>query len=86
MPELAEKIRTAVRKDIEQQKAYYDYLKAEREPLFNSLATEAEINNRMLVVLEAVERQYAPQLHQKTGVEGPNPIINTPAQAADSAN
>jgi hypothetical protein len=86
MAELAEKIRKVVRTDLEQQKAYYDYLKTEREPLYNSMVTEAEINNRMLVVLEAVEKQYAPQLQQKTGVEGPNPIINTPAQAADSVN
>src|SRR5690606_8044396 len=84
MPELAEKIRTVIRKDVEQQKAYYDYLKAERELLYNSLATEAEINSRMLVVLEAVERQYAPHLQTKSGVEGNNTIINNPAQAADS--
>jgi hypothetical protein len=85
LTELAEKVRSVVRKDLEQQKAYYDYLKTEREQIYASLLTDNEINNRLVVVLEAVEKEYgAPQV--KTGVEGNNPVIQTPARAADSVN
>lgn len=78
LSELAEKIRLRIRKDLEQQKKYYDYLKNDREELFKSLNTEFEINERLLFVLDAVEKQYAPQTQPKTIIEGSGTIINTP--------
>lgn len=85
LTDLAEKVRKDIRRDLEQQKAYYDYLKTEREQIYASLLTENEINNRLMVVLEAVEKQYgAPQV--QTGAEGNSPVINTPGRPADTTN
>jgi hypothetical protein len=76
--ELAEKIRKEVRKDLEQQKKYYDYLKTDRPELFGGLEqSEYPINERLLVVLDEIEKKYAPQTQPKTGTEGTTPIINS---------
>ncbi|MBK7560239.1 MAG: DUF2723 domain-containing protein [Chitinophagaceae bacterium] len=76
--ELAEKLRLAIRKDLEQQKKYYDYIKDSRSDLFNGFErSEAPINEAMLMVLEAVEKKYAPQVQTKTPTEGPTSITNT---------
>jgi hypothetical protein len=58
--ELAEKIRLGVRKDLEQQQAYYNYLKLEKPEAFSGTleGTEAFLNQIMLVVLEDIERAY----------------------------
>jgi len=81
--ELAEKVRKSIRKDLDQQKKYFDYLKTEREELFKSFGFEGEINDALLFVLDQVEKKYAPQTQPKTIIEGNNPpIIN---KAADSA-
>jgi hypothetical protein len=74
--DLAEKIRVALRKDLEQQKKYYDYIRTEREEFYNGYArSEAPINEFMLEALRLVEQKYNPQLHAKDSVEGPNPTI-----------
>ncbi len=57
--QLADKVRTSLRKDLNDQKKYYDYLKAEKENFYNTLSREAEINEILLQVLDAVEKQYA---------------------------
>ena len=81
--DLAEKVRKSIRKDLDQQKKYFDYLKTEREELFKSFGFEGEINDALLFVLDQVEKKYAPQTQPKTIIEGNNPpIIN---KAADSA-
>jgi hypothetical protein len=77
--ELAEKVRQATRKDLEQQKKYYDYIKANRFDLYGGFErTEVPINERMLLVLDAIEKKYAPQLQPKTNVsEGNSTITNS---------
>ncbi len=77
--DLAEKVRLALRKDLEQQKAYYTYLKTSRPELYGAFErSEDPINEALLMVLDAIEKQYAPQVQPKTNVEGNNPsIINT---------
>ncbi|MDP9229442.1 MAG: DUF2723 domain-containing protein, partial [Bacteroidota bacterium] len=82
MAELAEKVRLNIRKDLEQQKKYYDYLRTEREDLYKSITTEYEINERLLIILNAIEKKYAPQSQPKTIIEGNNPAILN--KAADS--
>ncbi len=79
--ELAEKIRLEIRKDLEQQKKYYDYIRAERSEFFGHFErSEAPLNEVMLRVLEAIERKYAPELSQpQPGQEGEKTII-TPGQ------
>ncbi|MEP6701186.1 MAG: DUF2723 domain-containing protein, partial [Bacteroidota bacterium] len=52
-PELAEKIRLAIRKDLVQQQKYYNYIKDSRPELFGGFErSEAPINEAMLLVLD----------------------------------
>jgi hypothetical protein len=66
--DLAEKIRLAVRRDLEQQKKYYDYLKNSRPELISGTlgGTEAVVNDILLRALEAIEKKYAPQTQANT--------------------
>ena len=78
--ELAEKVRATVRKDLEDQKKYYDYLKVNRPELYSGTIenTEMYINEALLQVLAAIEQKYAPDAQQqKAPAEGGNTIINT---------
>jgi hypothetical protein len=64
--ELAEKIRVAVRKDIEEQKRYYEYIRSERPELFGGYErTEYPINEAVLHVLDAIEIRYAPETRKQ---------------------
>lgn len=72
---LVNKLKTAIRTDLTQQKAYYDYLRNEKEDFFNSVSRESEINEFMLQLLEAVEKQYA---------TAPPQVVEQPKVAADS--
>ena len=75
---LAEKVGTALRKDLSDQKKYYDYLKAEKEEFYQSVSREDEINNYMIQIQDAIEKHY------RAAAQGP--IIERPAAAAaDSA-
>ncbi|MBC7873936.1 MAG: DUF2723 domain-containing protein, partial [Ferruginibacter sp.] len=76
---LAEKLRLAIRKDLEQQNKYYLYIKEKRPELFGQFEnSEAPINEAMLMVLDAVEKKYAPQTQVKPPTtEGPTSIENT---------
>jgi hypothetical protein len=74
--ELAEKVRLAIRKDLEQQKNYYEYIKNSRPEFYGGYErSEAPINEIMLQVLEQVEKKYAPQVQTKTPTEGNKPTI-----------
>ena len=83
--DLAEKVRLGVRKDLEQQKKYYDYLKINRPELYGGTleGTEVYINDIMLMALDAIEKKYAPQAQAPTPVEGGSTIDNT---TKDSTN
>ncbi|MET0635296.1 MAG: DUF2723 domain-containing protein [Chitinophagaceae bacterium] len=83
--DLTEKLRKAIRKDVDQQKAYYDYLKDNRPELYNGQmgATEAPYNMLMIHVFEAIEKKYNSAAVTPQPVEGGAPIINS---RADSAN
>jgi hypothetical protein len=87
--DLAEKVRTNVRKDLEQQKAYYTYMNGGIEPTvtrsgivsntgkFDGMKEEWYVNEMLLEVLLRVEKEYAPNVIPKTG-EGQTPVINPP--------
>ena len=81
--QLAEKVKQALRKDMQQQKSYYNYLRDNKEDLYAGLENEARSNEFLLTFVDDIEKTYT----GKTGgnvpaVEGKNPtIINT---AADS--
>lgn len=78
--ELAEKVRLVIRKDLEAQKKYYDYLKNNKPQLYAGTleGTETFLNNVMLEILKAIEEKYAPQTQTQTPAEGGGTIINTP--------
>jgi Protein of unknown function (DUF2723) len=80
-PDLAEKVRLVVRKDLEQQKKYYDYLKNNRPELYGGTleGTEVYINDVMLQALDALEKRYAPQTQTQTPIEKGGTIINSAA-------
>lgn len=76
--ELAEKVRKDVRKDLEQQARYYDYIRTEKPSFWGGFErTEAPINERLLRVLSDIEAKYAPQTQPKTNTEGPTTIQTT---------
>jgi len=85
--DLAEKYRQAIRKDLEQQRAYFLFMNGgevpdvsdlgsdTNKPLFQGFVTEYQINEAQLAVLAEIEKAYAPGTAKPT--EGLNPpIIN----------
>jgi hypothetical protein len=56
--ELANKLKAAISKDLKDQKAYYDYLKAEGDSMFRSMEQEALINDLMTQVFETLVSSY----------------------------
>lgn len=76
--ELAEKIRAGLKKDIDQQKRYYDYLKDNRPELYGGSleGVEVALNQIMSEVLDAIEQSYAPKGQPKPVEGGPGTIVN----------
>jgi hypothetical protein len=75
--ELAEKVRQNLRKDLEDQKKYYQYLESEKPEYYEGTmrGTEAFLNDVMLQVLDAIEKAYAPGAKQNNTIEtGPATI------------
>ncbi|RYY58075.1 MAG: MFS transporter [Chitinophagaceae bacterium] len=60
--DISDKLRKEIRKDLTQQKAYYDDLKANNENYYSGqlASTEAPLNELMLMVLDAIEKRYDP--------------------------
>ncbi|HVG16823.1 MAG TPA: DUF2723 domain-containing protein [Chitinophagaceae bacterium] len=75
---LAQKLGAAVQKDLNDQKKYYDYLQTEKDELYQSLSTEAQINELMLQVLAEVQKKYT----QKPPVVEYPEVIGKPADSA----
>jgi hypothetical protein len=76
--DVAEKVRQSVRKDLEQQKRYYEYLRIEKPDFFNGSISGSEmpLNEINMRLLEAIEAQYAPAKAAPI-IENPAPTINT---------
>lgn len=90
--ELAEQYAKAIRKDLEQQRAYFIAINngqkpiitqyggsEDNSPMFQSLTTEYQINEALFMVLDDVEKKYAPEKQPKA-TEIPNPTIDNPAR------
>ncbi|MDZ4793941.1 MAG: DUF2723 domain-containing protein [Bacteroidota bacterium] len=74
--DLAEKVRLSMRKDLEQQQKYYNYIRDNEPKMYGGFErSEAPINEIMLEVLNLIEKKYAPQVQAKTPTEGNNPTI-----------
>jgi hypothetical protein len=78
LTDLAEKVRKDVRKDLEEQKRYYNYLKAEHPDYYGGSleGTEVFLNDVMLQVLDAIEKRYAPAATGTPSTERPQTITN----------
>jgi hypothetical protein len=82
--DLADKIRAALRKDLEQQKQYYNYIAANKPKYYGGFErSEVPINEIMLEVLRLIEAKYAPATQPKNPTEGPT-TIKTPGKANDT--
>ena len=77
--QLAQKLSSAIQKDLNDQKKYYDYLRNTNDAFYQSLITEAQINEIMQQVFDAVQKKYTQK--QTPVVEHPEAVGN----AADSA-
>jgi len=79
--DLADKIRKDLRKDLEQQKRYYENLRETRPDLFGAdlAGTEMPINEALLRVLDTIEQRYAnTKPTTNTPTEGGGQVISTP--------
>ena len=73
-----------MRKDLEQQKRYYDYMKTDREALYNSVALEDQVNTILLSALDQIEKAYG-KPDNAVKKENGGSIINTlPGNKKDS--
>lgn len=79
--DLAAKVAAAVRKDLEEQAIYYNYIR-ENEPDYWGyyMRAEAPINERLLNVLKDIENKYAPISTPQQGTEGPQGTIESSAK------
>ncbi|HET9430364.1 MAG TPA: DMT family transporter, partial [Chitinophagaceae bacterium] len=78
--DLAEKVRQAIRNDLNDQKKYYEYIRNDRPELFGGFErSEYPINEILLQVLDILEKKYAPKAATQPGVELPS-TIQTPGQ------
>jgi len=76
--DVAEKVRLALRKDLEQQRKYYAYIKNSKPEFYGGYErSEDPINEALLAVLDAVEKKYAPQTQPAPATEGPTTINNS---------
>src|SRR6185503_2762825 len=80
---LAEKIKASLKKDMEQQKRYYEYIRTNREEFANAFFSrngngEAERNEYFLKLLGDIEQKYDPNAKKPTTVENPK-TVNTVA-------
>jgi hypothetical protein len=80
--ELAEKVRQAIRKDLEQQQRYFEYIRAEKPDYFGHFErSEEPLNRVMLEVLKAIEQRYGAAI-PKPGIGEGGAVIDN--NAADS--
>ena len=82
--DVAEKVRKDMKKDMEQQRAYYDYMRQEKPDAMGLLEIENQINSGYLEVLDAIVQRYAPNTNQPNTTEGQK-TITTPSLIPDSS-
>jgi hypothetical protein len=84
--ELAEKIKTALSKDLKQQQSYYTYMQTEKPDSYGQLDVEARVAGAQLQVLDAIVQHYAPNTNvtPQPKVELPNKIETAPLKLPDT--
>ena len=96
--ELAEKVRLSLRKDMEQQRKYYISMNKgitpdispagadNNDPMFRSMLMEYRINEAMMIVLEELEKKYAPEtLTKQPTTENPGQTVTNTAKPDTAA-
>src|SRR4030095_3449697 len=84
--QLAEKVRQALSKDMQQQKSYYNYLRNEKEDLFSTLELESRNNDIILMILDDIVKAYTQKSQGGVpSVEGKNPTVITNARDSNKA-
>jgi len=85
--QLAEKVKQTLKKDLEQQKIYYDYLRNNREDIFTQFDGqdgEAARNEQFLQLLTILEQRYNAKTTQPANEMKTPTVINTINKPADS--
>jgi hypothetical protein len=59
--QLANKVKTNLRKDLMDQRAYYEYIRNEKEDFYPGIQREAEINEILIRIFDELERKYTQQ-------------------------
>jgi hypothetical protein len=67
---MANKIKTAIRKDLQEQKKYYEYLKNEKPNFYPSFEQDEEFANQVLGYMDNLERMNQPVVVPKENVQG----------------
>ncbi|MFI5185199.1 MAG: DUF2723 domain-containing protein, partial [Chitinophagales bacterium] len=77
--QLAQKVGLALKKDMEQQRSYYNYLRDERDDLYTSVQDESRNNDILLMILDDIQKAYSSKTQNNIlpQVEGKNPTIIT---------
>ena len=85
---LAEKVRVALKKDMDQQDKYYNYISENKPALYEGLRTEAYFNMGLQEVYNAVLERYDPSKLDKKdpAVSLPGSVPQVISPAADSGN
>lgn len=79
--DLADKVAAEIRKDLEQQARYYNYIRDSKPAYFGSFErSEAPINERLLAVLGDIEARYKSASGAKSVNELNTPAIETAAK------
>ena len=73
--ELAEKVRKDLLKDMQEQQAYYNYLKDNRSEMYESLRNEDLINGIMIQIVDEVVKKYTQKPQATSPAEGQTQII-----------
>ncbi|MFT3903184.1 MAG: DUF2723 domain-containing protein [Niabella sp.] len=79
--EQARKVSNSIRKDIEDQRKYYTYLKTQKQDYYQSVSIEDQINEALGHILSAIEEQYDPL---KKAAASPMQELEPGTPAADS--
>jgi Protein of unknown function (DUF2723) len=81
--ELAEKVKAEIKKDLEQQRDYYQYIATSKPEYSGGFErTEVIINNALIATLNAIESKYAQPAKTSNSPEGGTIIDNTKPDSA----
>jgi hypothetical protein len=83
---LAEAVKGALKKDLEQQVAYFNYLKSDREDFYSQFYDQGEVDRtaQLLQLISVLEDKYNPKTPVNRIETPTTPVINNANRAADT--